>query len=124
MFLQILCPLCKARRSQKTHNTAGCRKYEKYWALKKTFKSQKGKSPVKFNHQSFMTMEANLKKVRTELKKIKKGSCKSKKHERDDLSESDSSWSVGLGSTGELAHIANVAHETNKRKMNLIPPIR
>ena len=62
-------------------------------------------------------MEDDLKKVRTEIKKIKKGSCKPKKRKRDDLSESDSSWSVGLDSTGELAHIANVAHKINERKI-------
>ena len=40
---------------------------------------------------------------------------------RDDLSESDSSWSVGFDSTGELAHKANVAHKTNKRKNESYP---
>ena len=46
-------------------------------------------------------MEDTLKKVGTELKKIKKGSRKSKKRKRNDSSDSDSSWSVGLDSTGE-----------------------
>ena len=88
-----------------------------------TFKSQKGKSPVnkKINHQSFKTMEDTLKNVRTKLKKIKKGSCKSKKRKRNDSSESDSSWSVGLDSTGELAHIENVAHKIDKRKTESYP---
>ena len=76
-----------------THNTGDCRKYEKDGVFKKTFKSQKGKPAVnkKFDHQSFQTMEDSLKKVKTKLTKIKKGSCKSKKHERNNLSESGNS---------------------------------
>ena len=66
-------------------------------------------------------MEDNLKKVKTELKKMKEVFCKSKKRERDDSSESDSSWSVGLDSTGELAHIANVTHKCNKIKIESYP---
>ena len=76
-----------------THNTGDYRKHEKDGVLKKTFKFQKGKSPVnkKFNHQSFKTMEDILKKVRTKFNKIKKGSHKSKKRKCDDLSESSNS---------------------------------
>jgi len=76
------CALCaKHGRAKTTHNTGDCRKYEKDGVFKKTFQTQKGKSSVnkKIDHQSFKTMEDTLKKVRTKLKKIKKGSCKSKK---------------------------------------------
>ena len=66
-------------------------------------------------------MEDDLKKVRTKLNKIKKGSRRSKKRERNDLSDSDSSWSAGLDSTRELAHIANVAYKTNKIKIESYP---
>jgi dTDP-4-dehydrorhamnose reductase len=71
------------------HDTLNCLKYEKDRVPKKTFKSQKGKSPVntKIDRQSFKTMEDNLKKVRTDLKKMKKRSHKSKKRKHDDLSE-------------------------------------
>ena len=71
-------------------------------------------------------MEDNLKKVRTEIKKMKKSYRKSKKRERDDLSEtSNDSWSVGLGSTGELVHVANVPNKIKKKqKIILIPSIR
>ena len=62
-----------------------------------------------------------MKKVKIELKKNKKGSCKLKTHKRESLSGSDSSWSVGLDSTGELVHIANVARNTNKRKIESYP---
>jgi hypothetical protein len=75
------CALCaKHGRAKTTHNTGDCRKYEKDGVFQKTFKSQKGKSPInkQFDHQSFKTMEDSLKKVKTKLKKIKKGSCKSK----------------------------------------------
>ena len=88
------CALCaKHGRAKTTHNTGYCIKYEKDGVFKKTFKSQKGKSNVnkKVDHQSFKTMEDNLKKVRTKLKKIKKGSRKSKKRECNDLSESSNS---------------------------------
>ena len=62
-------------------------------------------------------MEDNLKKVRTEIKKMKKCSCKSKKRKREDSSEeSNNSWSVGLGSTGELEHVANVPNKTYKNE--------
>ena len=75
-----------------THNTGDCRKYEKDGVFKKTFNSQKGKSAIKkFDHQSFQTMEDSLKKVKSKLKKIEKGSRRSKKRERDDSSGSDSS---------------------------------
>ena len=84
------CVLCKKHGgAEMTQNTGDCRKYEKDEALKKIFKSQKGKSSVnkKVNHQSFKTMEDTLKKVRTDLRKIKKGSRKLKKRDRDDSSE-------------------------------------
>ena len=60
--------------------------YEKDGVFKKTFKSQKGNSPLnkKVVHQSFKTMADTLKKVRTKLKKIMKGYCKSKNHKRND----------------------------------------
>ena len=63
-----------------TYNTGDCRKYEKDGVFKKTFNSQKGKSSVNktFGHRSFKKMEDSLKIVKTELKKIKKASCKSK----------------------------------------------
>ena len=72
-----------------THNAGDCNRYEKYRIFKKTFKSQKGKSTVnkKIDHQSFKTMEEDLKKVRTELKKFRKGARKLKKRKRDDLSD-------------------------------------
>ena len=67
-------------------------------------------------------MEEDLVKVRTELKKFRKGACKSRERKRDDWSDdSNDSWSIGLDSMGELAHIANVAHKTNKRKIESYP---
>jgi hypothetical protein len=93
------CALCaKHGGSKTTHNNGDCKKYEKHGIFKKTFKSQKGKSSVnkRINHQSVKTLEEDLKKVRTKLKIIKKGYCKSKKHKRDDLSESSNS-SEALG---------------------------
>ena len=43
----------------------------------------------------------------------------------DDSSEtSNDSWSVGLGSMGELGHVANVPNKIKKQKIILIPPIR
>ena len=80
------CALCaKHGEAKTTHNTGNCKKYEKGRVFKKTFKSQKGKSPVNktFNRQYFKTMEDNIKNVRTELEKMKKSSCKSKKRESD-----------------------------------------
>ena len=62
------CALCaKHGGAKSTHNTVDCQKYEKDGTPKKTFKSQKGKSPVKykFDRQSFKTMADDLKKVRT-----------------------------------------------------------
>ena len=72
-----------------THNTVDCRRYEKDGVPKKTFKSQKGKSPVnnKIDRQSFSTMEDNLKKVSTDFKNMRMKSCKSKKRNHDDLSD-------------------------------------
>ena len=73
-----------------THDTVDCRRYEKDRVPKKTFNSQKGKSPgntTQIDRQSFKTMEDNLKKVRTDLKKMKKRYCKSKKRKRNDSSE-------------------------------------
>jgi hypothetical protein len=84
------CDLCKKHGGAKnTHNTVDCKRYEKDGVPKMTFKSKKGNSTVnkKFGRQSFKMMEETLKKVRTDLKKIKKGSCKSKKRNRDDSSE-------------------------------------
>ena len=69
------CTLCAKRGGAKsTHNTVDCRRYKKDSVPKNTFKYQKGKSPVntKIDRQSFKTMEDNLKKVRTDLRKIKK----------------------------------------------------
>ena len=84
------CALCAKHGGAKlTHNTVDCQRYKKDRVPKKTFKSQKGKSPVntKIDHKSFKTMEDDLKKVRTELKNMRKKSRKSKKCEREDSSE-------------------------------------
>ena len=67
-------------------------------------------------------MEEDLKKVRSELKKFRKGSRKSKKRKRNNLSEStNNSWSVGLGSTGELIHVAHVTNKNKKLKIDSYP---
>ena len=56
---------------------------------KMELKSSKGKSAnKKIDHQLFKTIEEDLKKLISELKKFRKGSHKSKKHERDNLSDS------------------------------------
>ena len=84
------CALCaKHGGAKSTHDTVDCRRYKKYGVPKKTFKSQKGKSPVntKIARQSFKTMEDDLKKVRTELKNMRKKSRRSKKRKCKDLSE-------------------------------------
>ena len=84
------CALCAKHGGAKlTHDTVDCQRYEKDGTPKKTFKSQKGKSPInnKIDRQSFKTMEDDLKKVRTELKNLRKKSRKSKKHKGEDLSE-------------------------------------
>ena len=88
------CDLCEKHGGAKnTHNTVDCKRYEKDGVPKKTFKSKKGNSTVKkLDHKSFKTMEETLKKaMKTEFKKMKKGAHKSKKHKRNNLSESDSS---------------------------------
>ena len=76
------CALCAKHGGAKlAHDTVDCQRYEKDGVSKMTFKSQKGKSPdnTKIDRESFKTMEDNLKKVRIELTKTKKGSRKSKK---------------------------------------------
>ena len=87
------CDLCETHSGAKnTHNTVDCKRYEKDGVPKKAFKSKKGNSTgKKFDHQSFKTMEDNFKKVRTEIKKMKKSSHESKKCECDDLSETSNS---------------------------------
>ena len=60
-------------------------------------------------------MEDDLKKEKTELKNMRKKFRKSKKRKRQDLSEeSNDSWSVELGSTEELGHVANVPNKIKK----------
>ena len=67
-------------------------------------------------------MEEDLKKVRSDLNKFRKGARKSKKRERNDSSDdSNNSWSVGLDGTGELVHLAYVTHKTKKRKFEFYP---
>ena len=68
------CALCANHGGAKsTHNTVDCRRYKKDRTPKKTFKSQKGKFPVnnKIDGQSFKTMEDNIQKVKSDLRKIK-----------------------------------------------------
>ena len=84
------CALCaKHGGAKSSHDTVDCQRYEKDGVPKKTFKSQKEKSPVntKINRQSFRTMEDNLKKVRTDLKNMRKKAHKSKKRDHNDLSD-------------------------------------
>ena len=52
------------------------------------------------------------------MKERKKKSKESKKHEHNSLSDdSNDSWSIGLGSTGELLHLADV--ENKFKKLNI-----
>ena len=56
--------------------------------------------------------------MKIEVKELKKKTKKSKKRERNNSSDdSKDSWSVGLGSTGELVHLADVENKFKKLKI-------
>jgi hypothetical protein len=89
------CELCEKHGGAKnTHNTVDCKRYEKDGTQKKTFQSKKGITDKKSERRSFKTTEDTLKKtMKTEFKKLKKGTHKTKIKRKHDLSsdESDSS---------------------------------
>ena len=67
-------------------------------------------------------MLEGLKKVKFELKEIKKSSRKSKKRNYDYWSDStNDSWSIVLGITGELVHVADVTNKIKKVKIDSYP---
>ena len=85
------CALCEKHGGKyTTHNTGDCRKYEKNGTPKSGFKKT-GKSDSKSGKKdrlSFQAFSERLDKIDTKLKKIGKKDCKTKKRERDYLSNS------------------------------------
>ena len=67
-------------------------------------------------------MEDTLKKtMKTKFKKMKKGKTKVKRDHEDLSDDSNSSWSVGLGSKGGLGQLATVPNKIKRTNNNSYP---